>query len=689
VNPAAPVVGTNTELFGHDGSGRLTHAENDFSQVDISYDSLGRAMREESILMGASLTLTREFDSLGNRSRLSYPSGRTVRFGYDVASQLRFIDDEQRGVPNVGVPGSGVRRQLDRTFVGKRRRTDVFRSGVATRREYDAIGRNEEIRHDDAAGGPMLKLTCTFDAAGNRVQELQAGTRAIFAAQRYGYDGANRLTEMGPVGNPSRVYVYDAGSNRLSETGAGIAPSIFAADMLDRLVGPIYDPNGNPQTIRNLSCFYDQANRLCRALNAIGQQVFAATYDAIGRRISIDEGVMHSRFVYDGVSEIAEYENGHLLSERIVSAPPDDCLLLSTGGHEYVINQDWIGSTRMLSNEIGQVVSRYEYEPYGRENTVFTGPSCRHRFMGRESDDSIGLYHFRARHYDTETARFLQRDPIEAAPFSGYRAFGSNPLTYTDPFGTSPLGHTGEVQAQLEIVSGSQKRPLGNKVLNSIATLMYYTPDDGGPDYTKAPSFELDDPTLSKRLDIYTPKSYVREWLRLYTEQITLVEGYFHVDRRAIAGAIAWEALENPLPFSIRAVGPGKVHVSDDAVLKQVEDLGYLLGPTHRTKGEREDFLRDPINSIVTIGAILAAGSDAAAGANINIRNNPGVLANFYQSANLDNWASRVSEIADQSRAFHVEKGSMGAWVHNHLGYIESAVGQADPKALERPFFLR
>jgi len=57
------------------------------------------------------------------------------------------------------------------------------------------------------------------------------------------------------------------------------------------------------------------------------------------------------------------------------------------------------------------------------------------------------------------------------------------------------------------------------------------------------------------------------------------------IDRRAIAGVIAWEALKNLRTFSPRSVGPGKVHlweVKGNVVAEVVEDLGYLPLRTYK-----------------------------------------------------------------------------------------------------------
>ena len=52
--------------------------------------------------------------------------------------------------------------------------------------------------------------------------------------------------------------------------------------------------------------------------------------------------------------------------------------------------------------------------------------------------DGLVLVNFRARTYLPTHARFLQRDPTGYSDGNNlYEAFGSNPLTFLDPFGTS------------------------------------------------------------------------------------------------------------------------------------------------------------------------------------------------------------------------------------------------------------
>jgi hypothetical protein len=73
-------------------------------------------------------------------------------------------------------------------------------------------------------------------------------------------------------------------------------------------------------------------------------------------------------------------------------------------------------------------------------------------------------------------------------------------------------------------------------------------------------SFELRGP----RPPSLVPRDAVAYWLRQHKNEITRAESKWHVSRLAIAGAIAWEALENPEAGSFKAVSPGKIHLVDE-----------------------------------------------------------------------------------------------------------------------------
>jgi RHS repeat-associated protein len=97
-----------------------------------------------------------------------------------------------------------------------------------------------------------------------------------------------------------------------------------------------------------------------------------------------------------------------------------------------------------LTNGSAAIEERYAYSAYGEP--VFTNASGtvlsdsakdnHYTYTGREWDEELRLYHFRARMYDAESGRFCGIDPI--AYVDGMNLFAyleSSPLYRTDPTG--------------------------------------------------------------------------------------------------------------------------------------------------------------------------------------------------------------------------------------------------------------
>jgi len=99
-----------------------------------------------------------------------------------------------------------------------------------------------------------------------------------------------------------------------------------------------------------------------------------------------------------------------------------------------------LGHTRLLLDGSGNAVNRYAYDAWGNlieyVETV-PNPFTWNGAYGYEWIPLTGLYHVGAREYDPRTARWLQRDPIEAS--SGdpnfWRYCGNDPVNRADPTG--------------------------------------------------------------------------------------------------------------------------------------------------------------------------------------------------------------------------------------------------------------
>jgi RHS repeat-associated protein len=102
-------------------------------------------------------------------------------------------------------------------------------------------------------------------------------------------------------------------------------------------------------------------------------------------------------------------------------------------------------SITALTDGGGNVTERYAYDAYGSP-TILDGAGIslttsaannRYTYTGREFDEALGLYHYRARMYDSVAGRFCSRDPIgfEGSPWNLYEFVDSRPLVKTDPSG--------------------------------------------------------------------------------------------------------------------------------------------------------------------------------------------------------------------------------------------------------------
>lgn len=125
-------------------------------------------------------------------------------------------------------------------------------------------------------------------------------------------------------------------------------------------------------------------------------------------------------------------------------------LVKSPGVFTYI--KDHLGTVTELADNNGNIKQRYSYTSYGVLRSISSGdgslditanPEVKpyFTFTGREWDSEVGLYYYRARYYDANTGRFLQKDPDPgklSSPntfLSKYIYAAGNPAMFSDPSG--------------------------------------------------------------------------------------------------------------------------------------------------------------------------------------------------------------------------------------------------------------
>ena len=105
---------------------------------------------------------------------------------------------------------------------------------------------------------------------------------------------------------------------------------------------------------------------------------------------------------------------------------------------------DGEGSTRLLTDTSGNILTRFAYDAYGNALGVSLGvvtpPATRILYTGQQFDPGLQQYYLRARYYSPLSGRFSQRDPLTGAisypqSLDRYAYVHGDPVNGVDPSG--------------------------------------------------------------------------------------------------------------------------------------------------------------------------------------------------------------------------------------------------------------
>jgi RHS repeat-associated protein len=210
---------------------------------------------------------------------------------------------------------------------------------------------------------------------------------------------------------------------------------------------------------------YDVWGNLTRASSSLTRTTLNHLYDSLGRRVGVfvhrpsndgNDTWLRLYRLYEGDTLLAEVDgsSGQVVAEY-VWGPLGPIARLDYADpartRYYVL--DGRGHTRVLLTPDGAPAELWTYDSWGNPiahevnpaHGAVAQPFTWNAAYGYEWDcfAGTGLYHVGARAYDPRTARWLQRDPIDAA--SGdpnlYRYAGNDPVNQIDPDGTNWTYH--------------------------------------------------------------------------------------------------------------------------------------------------------------------------------------------------------------------------------------------------------
>jgi RHS repeat-associated protein len=420
--------------YEYDALGNRLKADDGAFPVLYGYDQEGRLVRVEYPAIKKSVRYA--YDSSGLRTKLIDAEGREVRYEYDSKKRLSAI-----------VLPDGKRIALGYDL--KDRLSSVqYPNGVTGQWEYDAAGRIVKIGYRDRDGKAAAGFTYRYDPAGTPVERQDSQGRTA----RFQHDSAGQLIEEVSPGGTTR-YRYLPGGNRATVEERGTVTQ-YRYDADDRLVQAgaeqlTYDKNGNLIGRKGASGAtvyeYGAEDQLVKVIGPDGGTTtfgYAPTSERVWKRDQ--QGLTH--YLYDGFDLIEEVEEGGSLKATYVHGPGiDRPLAMIRDGKTYYYHTDHLGSVTHLTDEQGQIVAAYEYDPFGKMRDRHGSNRNPFTFTGREFDSSTGLYYYRARYYDATLGRFLTKDPAplrmeEPLELNPYLYVKNNPIRFVDPLGLAGVG---------------------------------------------------------------------------------------------------------------------------------------------------------------------------------------------------------------------------------------------------------
>ena len=189
---------------------------------------------------------------------------------------------------------------------------------------------------------------------------------------------------------------------------------------------------------------FNAADQLLEVEDA-GQALGVYAYDGDGLRVSATSGGETVFYLRNEAGDtLAEYDGGgQLIAEylyangrQIGKVEPD-----GAGGDKVsTFHPDHLGTAMLITNDIGVVTWRGEYEPFG-EPVTSTGTPDRYRFTQHELDTETNLVYAKARYYHPRIGRFLSVDPVggnqeQPQTWNRYAYTLGNPLRLIDSNGT-------------------------------------------------------------------------------------------------------------------------------------------------------------------------------------------------------------------------------------------------------------
>lgn len=440
-NKAAKVARLRYDGY-REGVGKLTSIIDETGASTFMYDAVGKQVATLRTIGTETYVTHQNYDDDGNITQRIYSDGAALKF-VNTNGFLTLVAD---------VAGAALIEFKDFDTLG-RPLWMRYRNGVETR--FSPAGFDPAWCKD-----PDLYM-CGIDAA--------AGATSMFKARRVLDTERNVARMWDDVQGEIRLQ-YE--SSRLRTATIGVKSHVFVYDDRENIVpgspSVSYQPNSQLlATVFGIPVTHDNVKRVQRIATSSSGNHRIFDYDSRGslRRLTEANGT---------TTDLEFNELGDLVALNAVGVPihlPDagtacsdgrcqhtvflagaPALLIGGGGKSITyIHTDFHGSVRAITNEKGQLLARYAYNPYGGRLVISEAatwknarPLLTRGYLGAIELPASGYLLLGQRTYDSRLGRFHQPDNFNPGirllrRSNPYAYSNNNPYTYADATGQFPV----------------------------------------------------------------------------------------------------------------------------------------------------------------------------------------------------------------------------------------------------------
>jgi RHS repeat-associated protein len=429
--------------------GRLNNVTSSVSSANYCYDPLGRVRTSSQAIETNTYSLSYNYNATGKVTSMIYPSGLTVATGYDSAGRPSAVTGTLAAATTPYAAG------ITYAPHGAMKRTNLG-NGLVETIDYDPYRTQPTAIKLGTAASNNSMMEIDYGYCDNSQCTVQSGNypnnngnvrsqtiQPLGVTQAFSYDGLNRLYVASEGSNWTQTNVYTTYGNRAVVVGGYVPNSALTPQVIteqspvpytnNRWDGATHDAAGNVTAVNGTSWAftYDGENLQASSSQTITGTTYTTnySYDGEGRRVmKVASSGAKTIYVYDAMGKLAaEY------SEVATSLPCTTCYLTA----------DHLGSIRVVTDIIGNLISRHDYLPFGEEITTanrttelgYATDNIALKFTGKERDAETGLDYFGARYFSAAQGRFTSPDEFTGGivdPFTGQQVGQPGPLPYAD-----------------------------------------------------------------------------------------------------------------------------------------------------------------------------------------------------------------------------------------------------------------